>query len=89
MHDRRYESGGANRATFNVQQKLELPNLQTVEAFRTINQGGDDPTGNEDANDHEAEIRKVIVQTANDAPESTYKAELVADQSEGFDTSDK
>jgi uncharacterized membrane protein len=68
---------------------LGLFDLHIIEAFRTINQGGDDPTGDEDANDREAEIRKVIVQTANDAPELTDKAELVADQSEGFDTSNE
>ena len=45
-----------------AQQQLGLPDLQVVEAFRTINQGGDDPSCYKDANDREAEICKAVIQ---------------------------
>src|SRR5271166_1764415 len=66
-----------------------LPDLYIVEASRAINQCGDDPTGDEDANDHEAKVCQVVVETANDAPEPTFEAELVADQPERFDTANE
>lgn len=72
-----------------VQLYLGLADLQVVEAFHTINQGGDDPTGDEDADDREAETRKIIVQATDDAPEPAFEAELVADQPKDFDAADK
>lgn len=63
--------------------------LEVVKALRVINHGRDDPTGYEDANDREAEIREVIIQTANDAPEPTFETELVAHQPEDFDAADE
>jgi hypothetical protein len=59
--------------------------LQIVKAIRAVNHGEDNPTRDKDANNREAKFRKVIVQTANDAPEPTFEAELVADQPEDFD----
>jgi hypothetical protein len=53
--------------------------LKVVKAFSAINQGGDNPAGNEDANDREAEIRKVVVQTANGAPEPAFETKLLTD----------
>jgi hypothetical protein len=45
-------------------------------------QGGHNPTGDEDANDREAEIREVVIQSANDAPETTFMHELITGQPE-------
>jgi hypothetical protein len=50
-----------------------------------INHGGGNPTRDEDANDCEAKIRKVVVQTADYAPKPTFEAKLAADQPEDFD----
>jgi hypothetical protein len=46
-----------------VQKQLGLPDLQIIEALRAIDQGGHNPTDEEDANDGEAEIRQVVIQT--------------------------
>ncbi len=42
-----------------------------VKAFRAIDHGRHNPTGDEYVNDREAEIRQVVIQTTNDAPEIT------------------
>ncbi len=60
-------------------QTLDLLDLKIIKSFSAIDQGGDTPAGNEDANDREAEIRRVVIQTADDEPEATFKPESVGD----------
>jgi len=59
---------------------LWLPGLQTVVAFGPVDETGNQPAGDENTNDNKAEVDQVVVQIADNTPETALEPELAADQ---------
>src|SRR5258708_38386306 len=70
-------------------QSLRLHDLRVVERLCSVDQGRNNPARDENADNREAEIREVVVQASDEAPEPTFESELVANQAEGFHTTDE
>src|SRR5258708_34640773 len=57
-------------------QSLSLHDLRVVEPFCSVDHGRNNPARDENADNREAEIREVVVQASDEAPEPTFESEL-------------